>query len=80
MVMLTKVGAMFSTDIIEPGDLASHLQHATYYQDWIKVHRIQELIATESRRYDFVQPNLNTLVNVTPITFWDWLQGHWGTP
>ena len=76
--VLIDSGALFSTDIIEPGDLAAHLQHATYYQDWIKVNRIQELIATEQRRYDFVQPNLNALVNVTPTPFWDWLRAHWG--
>lgn len=76
--VLTYLGAVFSTDIIEPGDLAAHLQHATYYQDWIKVNRIQELIATEQRRYDFVQPNLNALVNVTPTPFWDWLKSQWG--
>lgn len=73
-----KGGALFSTDIIEPEDLAAHLQHATYYQDWIKVNRIQELIATEQRRYDFVNPNLNALVNVAPTPFWDWLRAHWG--
>jgi hypothetical protein len=78
--VLTDSGAPFSVDIIEPEHLTAHLQHATYYQDWIKVSRIQELIATEQRRYDFVSPNLNALVDVTPMTFWDWLKAHWGTP
>jgi hypothetical protein len=71
-------GALFSTDIIEPRDLQAHLDTAIYYQDWAKVNRIQELMATEQRRYDFEQPNLNALVDVTPMSFWDWLREHWG--
>ncbi|TVY19704.1 Oxidoreductase swnR [Lachnellula arida] len=78
--MLTCAVQMFSTDVIEPQDLAAHLQHATYYQDYAKVARIQELIATEQRRYDFENPNLNPLVNVQPILFWNWLSAQWGVP
>lgn len=70
---------MFSTDVIEPQDLATHLQHATYYQDFAKVARIQELMAIEQRRYDFVSPNLNQAVNVGPMSFWDWLNAQWGS-
>lgn len=76
--VLTDSGRHFSTTVIEPQDLAAHLQHATYYQDWMKVARIQELIATEQQRYDLVQPDLNALVNVTPTPFWGWLKVHWG--
>lgn len=72
-----KGGALFSTDIIEPRDLQAHLDQAIYYQDYAKVNRIQELIATEQRRYDYEQPNLNALVDVTPMSFWDWLREHW---
>jgi nucleoside-diphosphate-sugar epimerase len=78
--MLTFTVEMFSTDVIEPQDLAAHLQHATYYQDYPKVARIQELIATEQRRYDFATPNLNPLVNVQPVSFWNWLTAEWGVP
>jgi hypothetical protein len=78
--MLTFEVEMFSTDVIEPQDLAAHLQHATYYQDYAKVARIQELIATERRRYDFDNPTLNQLVNVQPISFWSWLSAQWGVP
>lgn len=78
--MLTCAVQMFSTDVIEPQDLAAHLQHAAYYQDYAKVARIQELIATEQRRYDFEDPNLNPLVNVQPISFWNWLSAQWGVP
>jgi hypothetical protein len=77
---LTCTVEMFSTDVIEPQDLAAHLQHATYYQDYPKVARIQELIATEQRRYDFATPNLNPLVNVQPVSFWNWLTTQWGVP
>jgi hypothetical protein len=71
---------MFSTDVIEPQDLAAHLQHATYYQDYAKVARIQELIATGQRRYDFATPNLNSLVpHIEPVSFWNWLTTQWGT-
>lgn len=71
---------VLATDIIEPRDLDAHLQHATYYQDYPKVARIQELIATEQRRYDFASPNLNQAVNVQPVAFWDWLNAQWGVP
>ncbi|TVY83721.1 hypothetical protein LSUE1_G003385 [Lachnellula suecica] len=71
---------MFSTDVIEPQDLEAHLEHATYYQDYPKIRRIQELIATERRRYDFTAPNLNPLVHVTPVSFWNWLSAEWGPP
>ncbi|TVY84042.1 Oxidoreductase swnR [Lachnellula suecica] len=77
-VKLTYIVEMFSTDVIEPQDLAAHLQHATYYHDYPKMARIQELIATEQRRYDFAAPNLNTLVAVQPVSFWDWLSAEWG--
>jgi hypothetical protein len=71
---------MFVTAVIEPQDLAAHLQHATYYQDYAKVARIQELIATEQRRYDFATPNLNPLVpHVEPVSFGNWLSTQWGT-
>ena len=75
--LLTFSGALFSTDVIQARDLPAHLQHATYYQDYAKASRIQELIATEQRRYDFTQPNLNPLVNVVPTSFWDWISAHW---
>ncbi|TVY41587.1 Oxidoreductase [Lachnellula subtilissima] len=78
--MLTCTVPMFSTDVIEPRDLVAHLQHATYYQDYAKVARFQELIATEQRRYDFENPNLNPLVNVQPVSFWNWLSAQWGAP
>lgn len=69
-----------SITVIEPGDLRAHLEHATYYQEWAKVARVQELMATEQRRYDFTQPNLNQLVNVVPMTFWNWLSGQYPLP
>lgn len=59
-------------------DLQAHLDHATFYQDYAKLGRIQELMATEQRRYDFEAPNLNAMVDVTPISFWDWLRNEWG--
>lgn len=38
---------------------------------------MQELIATEQKRYDFTNPNLNNLVDVQPIPFWSWLADQW---
>ncbi|KAE9374643.1 isoflavone reductase family protein-like protein [Stipitochalara longipes BDJ] len=73
-----KGGALFTTEVIQARDLPAHLEHAAYYQDYAKVERIQELIATEQGRYDFT-PNLNALVDVVPTKFWDWLRTHWGT-
>ncbi|KAJ8062416.1 hypothetical protein OCU04_008957 [Sclerotinia nivalis] len=70
-------GQPFATTIIAAPALAANIQEAAYYQDHAKVSRIQELIATEQRRYDFSQVNLNALVNFQPISFWDWLRTHW---
>ncbi|KAF4630909.1 hypothetical protein G7Y89_g7224 [Cudoniella acicularis] len=53
-----------SIEIIAPGDLQVHLEHATYYQDYARVSRIQELIATEQKRYDFTETTLNQLVTL----------------
>ena len=76
---LTRIGEAFSAAIIKARDLNTHLEHATYYQDYAKVARFQELIATEQRRYDFSTPNLNQLVaqTVRPVSFWDWLSEEW---
>lgn len=71
------LGAQFSTDVIKARDLNAHLDHAHDIQDFDKVDRIQELIATEQKRYDFTNPNLNDLVDVQPISFWSWLADHW---
>lgn len=46
-------------------------------QDYAKVDRVQELIATEQRRYDFTNPNLNSLVDIQPKPFWEWLTENW---
>ncbi|KAH8599180.1 isoflavone reductase family protein-like protein [Bisporella sp. PMI_857] len=75
-----KGGALFSTDIIEARDLQLHLEQAIYYQDVYKTNKIHELMATEQRRYDFEQPNLNELVTINPPpeSFWDWLRSQWG--
>ncbi|KAE9375496.1 isoflavone reductase family protein-like protein [Stipitochalara longipes BDJ] len=73
-----KGGALFVTEVIQARDLPAHVEHAAYYQDYAKVGRMQELIATEQRRYDFNTANLNALVNVAPTPFWDWLRAHWG--
>jgi len=73
-------GTLFSTTIYEHNDLTAHLNYAQFYQDWPRVIRIQELIATADRRYDFGSANLNSLVTFTPTTFWDWLRGQWPQP
>jgi len=71
---------LFSTDIIEARHLQAHLDTAIYYQDVDKINRIQELMATEQRRYDFERPNLNALVNIVPESFYDWLNTRWAAP
>lgn len=76
-LLLTQT-AEFATEIIQARDLRAHLEHAEYYQDYATVAYIHELMATEQRRYDISQPNLNALVNVEPTPFWDWLRLHWG--
>lgn len=75
--MLIKLGNLFSTDIIQARDLQAHLDNAIYYQDLYRANRIQELMATEQRRYDFERPNLNAMVNIVPERFYDWLTAQW---
>ncbi|KAF5875097.1 putative isoflavone reductase family protein [Botrytis fragariae] len=70
-------GQPFATTIIAAPELAANIQEAAYYQDSARVGRLQELSATEERRYDFSQVNLNSLVNIQPVSFWDWLRTHW---
>ncbi|KAG4031741.1 hypothetical protein MFRU_008g01030 [Monilinia fructicola] len=70
-------GQPFEKTVIAAPTLLTTLQEAAYYQDHAKVSRIQELMATEQRRYDFSQINLNSLVNFHPTSFWDWLSTHW---
>jgi len=77
VLTLTNSGNLFSTDIIEARHLQAHLDTAIYYEDYLKINRIQELMATEQRRYDFERPNLNAMVNVTPESFYDWLTTQW---
>lgn len=67
----------FATTIIAAPELPANLQEAVYYQDHAKVSRLQELMATEQRRYDFSQVNLNPLADFQPISFWQWLSTHW---
>jgi hypothetical protein len=75
---LTRTEGSFTTTIYMPGQLPAYLQQAIIYQDYAQVTRLQELIATEQKRYDFSQANLNALVDVQPIPFWTWLSTHWG--
>ena len=39
--------------------------------------RIHWLMATGAGRFDFDDPNLNAMVDVTPIPFQMWLQRAW---
>jgi hypothetical protein len=39
--------------------------------------RIQHLITTADGRYDFGSINLNSLINITPQSFRDWLTQVW---
>ncbi|TGO67158.1 hypothetical protein BOTNAR_0047g00260 [Botryotinia narcissicola] len=70
-------GQPFPTTIIVAPELEANIQEAAYYQDSARVGRLQDLSATEERRYDFSQVNLNSLVNIQPVSFWDWLRTHW---
>ncbi|KAH8808065.1 isoflavone reductase family protein-like protein [Xylogone sp. PMI_703] len=74
-----KGGVEFSTEVIAPEYLGDHLNYAMYYEDTNpeRVKTIQELIATEQGRYDFEVADLNLLVNVQPVAFWDWLVANW---
>lgn len=71
-------GQLFYTEVIQAKHLNAHLEHAIQTLNYVKAAHIQELAATEQRRYDFTQPNLNALVNVVPEMFGDWLRNQWG--
>lgn len=75
---LTHQGTLFTTDVIQAGDLQAHIEHADFYQQYDKLNRMHELQATEKGRYDFENPNLNALVDVEPTSFWDWLRLQYG--
>ncbi len=64
-----------------PNELTEHLQYALASDDHLRVLRLQALVATANRHYDFSQPTLNQQVagQVTPVTFRDWLARNWGT-
>lgn len=77
------LGTQFRTAVYDWNQLAPHLVHAMSEEDWAKARRMQALIATAERRYDYSSTtsgsheNLNELMDVEPTTFWEWLNEEW---
>jgi hypothetical protein len=74
------LGITFESESIHPTNVQQHIDYAAYCQDYAKVARMHEIVATEQRRYDFTEPNLNQRVDIVPVTFWEWLSTHWAAP
>lgn len=53
------------------------LHYAQLAQNVKQQWQAQSLIATMDGRYDFLNANLNSLVNFQPVRFRDWLQLAW---
>jgi hypothetical protein len=48
-------------------------------RDETREQRIQHLITTAEGRYDFNSANLNSMVNIVPQTFQEWLVQAWSS-
>ena len=80
MEIANSAAAQFSIVVFNPTELAQHLNYAVQYQDRDRAVRLQALTAAAERHYDYRSPNLNSLVDVVPMTLWDWMRRHWTTP
>ncbi|KAL8802136.1 MAG: hypothetical protein Q9182_004002 [Xanthomendoza sp. 2 TL-2023] len=70
-------GAPFEKDRYNTQSMQSAYQLARSSGEIQEQLRAITLIATASGRYDFVTPNLNTMVNVAPTRFQAWLLEAW---
>ena len=72
--------AQFTVVSYTPQQLIQSLQVAESYQNHTRTVYLQTLMATANRQYDFSNTNLNDVLNLQPVGFWDWLLRHWGPP
>lgn len=72
-----RVGRDFERANYTKESLQDDLTVAQALRDDIREQRTQHLIVTADGRYDFVSFNLNSMVNVIPQTFQDWLGQAW---
>jgi hypothetical protein len=72
-----RVGRDFERANYTKESLQDDLTVAQALRDDIREQRTQHLIVTADGRYDFGSFNLNSMVNVIPQTFQDWLGQAW---
>ena len=72
--------AKFAVVSYTPQQLNQSLQDAESYQNHTRTVYLQTLMATANRQYDFSSTNLNDVLNLQPVSLWDWLWRHWGPP
>ncbi|KAI1344742.1 isoflavone reductase [Xylariaceae sp. FL0016] len=77
--LCSEVRNMEFTVIDRPyAELISWEQYYEDTQDEARWFAMQHLIQTANGRYNFSDPNLNSLVNFEPMGFRTWLYSHWG--
>ena len=74
---MSSTGATFERAEHNADTLQSAFMLARYSQDRAEMVRVQMLIATGQGRFDVEDTNLNVVVDVSPISFQDWLRTAW---
>lgn len=74
------IGRDFERSNYTKESLQDVLIYARATGDTSRERRIQNLIVTAEGRYDFGNINLNSVVNVTPQRFREWLTQAWTPP
>jgi hypothetical protein len=73
-------GQYFEKAFYTQESMQDALIYAQASGDQVEQLRVHTLIATAASRYDFANPNLNSLVAVVPTRFRDWLRTAWAAP
>jgi len=68
---------VFQKSIRTPSSLQSNLSYAAVTGDVPQQWRLHHLIAAANGRYDFDDPNLNSMVDFQPKGFREWLYETW---
>ncbi len=74
-----RVGRDFERANYTKESLQDALTVAQALRDNIREQKIQHLVVTADGRYDFDSCNLNSMVNIIPQTFQDWLGQAWSS-
>lgn len=75
--MLTHPGRDFERADYTKDSLQDALVMARALHDKVREEKLQHLIVTADGRYDYSNSNLNSMVNVVPQRFQNWLAQTW---